>query len=141
MSDVNSELNDISCNLGIGDRTDVMAKIPAFITLRDHKHNFDSHPKCPLINPAKSELGRLNKIILDDINNKLRSKLQVNQWKNTTSVINYSINNKANNTFMSFDIVEFHPITESLYRITLSSMLQWEVTIELRYVNLLVCFY
>ena len=119
MSDVNSELKDISCNLGIGDRIDVMAKTPAFITVKGHKDNFDSRPRyrCRLINPAKSELGRVSKIILDDINNKLRSKLQVNQWKNATLVIDWfnSINNKPNRTFLSFDIVEFYPsITESL---------------------------
>ena len=117
MSDINNELKDISCNLGIGDRIDVMAQTPAFITLKDHKDNFDSHPKCRLINPAKSELGKVSKIILDEINNKLRSKLHVNQWKNTASVINWfnSINDKPNHTFLSFDIVEFYPsITESL---------------------------
>ena len=85
--------------------------------MKDHKDNFDSHPKCRLINPAKSELGKVSKIILDEINNKLRSKLHVNQWKNTASVINWfnSINDKPNHTFLSFDIVEFYPsITESL---------------------------
>ena len=117
MSDINNELKDISCNLGIGDRIDAMAQTPAFITLKDHKDNFDSHPKCRLINPAKSELGKVSKIILDEINNKSRSKLHVNQWKNTASVINWfnSINDKPNYTFLSFDIVEFYPsITESL---------------------------
>ena len=124
ISDINSELKDISCNLGIGDRIDVMAKTLAFITLKDHKDNFDSHPKCRLINPAKSELGRVSKIILDDINNKLRSKLQVNRWKNTSSAIDWfnSINNKPNHTFLCFDIIESYPsITESL----LDNVITW----------------
>ena len=101
-----------------------MAQTPAFITLKDHKDNFDSQPKCRLINPAKSELGKVSKIILDEINNKLRSKLHVNQWKNTASVINWfnSINDKPNHTFLSFDIVEFYPsITESL----LDKVMMW----------------
>ena len=96
---------------------DIMAKKPAFITLKDHKDNFDSNPKCRLINPSKSELGKVSKNILDDINNGLRSKLNVDQWKNSASIINWfeSINNKPNHTFISFDIVEFHPsITEHL---------------------------
>ena len=124
ISDINSELKDISCNLGTGDRIDVMAKTLAFITLKDHKDNFDSHPKCRLINPAKSELGRVSKIILDDINNKLRSKLQVNRWKNTSSAIDWfnSINNKPNHTFLCFDIIESYPsITESL----LDNVITW----------------
>ena len=109
MSDINNELKDISYNLGIGDHIDVMAKTPAFITLKDHKDNFDSHPNCRLKNPAKSALGKVSKIILDEINNKLRSKLHVNQWKNTASVINWLIPLTIN------DIIEFYPsITESL---------------------------
>ena len=37
MSDINSGLKDISCNLGHGDRIDVMAKTPALITLKTIK--------------------------------------------------------------------------------------------------------
>ena len=94
-----------------------MAEKPAFITLKDHKDNFNSNPKCRLINPSKTELGKVSKIILDDINNRLRSKLHVNQWQNSTSVIDWfnSISNKPSHVFLSFDIVEFYPsITESL---------------------------
>ncbi len=35
-----------------------------FISLKDHKENFENNPKCRLINPAKSESGKLSKIIL-----------------------------------------------------------------------------
>ena len=115
--DINSELKNIASNLSIADRVDTMAKRNAFITLKDHKDNFDSNPKCRLINPAKSELGKVSKVILDEINNKIRSILNVNQWKNSLSVIDWfrDINNKPNHTFLSFDIVEFYPsITESL---------------------------
>ena len=115
---INHELKGISHNLGIGDRIDTMAKTPAFITLKDHKDNFETNPKCHLINPSKSELGKVSKNILDNINNRLREVLHVNQWKNSTSVINWfnSIDNKPNHTFISFDIVEFYPsITEKLF--------------------------
>ena len=71
--DINSELKNIASNLSIADRVDTMAKRNAFITLKDHKDNFDSNPKCRLINPAKSELGKVSKVILDEINNKIRS--------------------------------------------------------------------
>ena len=116
-SEINNELKNISYNLGIGDRIDIMAEKPAFITLKDHKDNFNSNPKCRLINPSKSELGKVSKIILDDINNRLRSKLHVNQWQNSSSVIDWfnSISNKPSHVFLSFDIVEFYSsISESL---------------------------
>ena len=86
---INHELKGISHNLGIGDRIDTMAKTPAFITLKDHKDNFETNPKCRLINPSKSELGKVSKTILDNINNRLREVLHVNQWKNSSSVIDW----------------------------------------------------
>ena len=39
-----------------------------FITIKDHKENFDNQPTVQLINPAKNELGRISKLILDKIN-------------------------------------------------------------------------
>ena len=69
----------ITSKLSIGDRVDTMATRNAFVTLKDHKDNFDSHPKCRLINPSKSELGKVSKVIIDNINNKIRSTLNVNQ--------------------------------------------------------------
>ena len=44
--DINEELRNISSNLSIGDRIHVMAETEAFITLKDHKDNFESNPKC-----------------------------------------------------------------------------------------------
>ena len=54
--------------LGNGDRIERMKKREAFIYLKDHKENFENNPKCRLINPAKSESGKLSKVILDKIN-------------------------------------------------------------------------
>ena len=108
--DINAELQMITSKLSIGDRVDTMATRNAFVTLKDHKDNFDSHPKCRLINPSKSELGKVSKVIIDNINNKIRSTLNVNQWKNSSSVIEWfqTINNKPNHTFISFDIVNMY---------------------------------
>ena len=125
--DINTELQMITSKLSIGDRVDTMATRNAFVTLKDHKGNFDSHPKCRLINPSKSELGKASKVIIDNINNKIRSTLNVNQWKNSSFVIEWfqSINNKPNYTFISFDIVEFYPsISEDL----LKKALDWTKT-------------
>ena len=115
--DINAELKDLSGRLSIEDRVETMAKKNAFITLRDHKENFDSNPKCRLLNPAKSELGKVGKVILDTINDNIRSKIYVNQWKSSQSVVAWfkAIENKPNHTFLSFDIVEFYPsISENL---------------------------
>ena len=61
----------------------------SFITLKDHKENFENHPTVRLINPAKNELGRISKVILDKINKKISTKLNLNQWKYTDTVINW----------------------------------------------------
>ena len=114
---INSEARTIASGLNISDRMDAMAKRESFITLKDHKDNFENTLPCRLINPAKSEMGRVSKRILDDINCKLNRKLNVTLWKNSAAVIEWfrSIERKESCTFMSFDVVEFYPsISEDL---------------------------
>ena len=94
-----------------------MAQKQAFIKLKDHKENFNNNPTCRLINPAKSNLGRVSKSILDKINRKIREATGVNQWRSTRSVIEWftRISNKERHTFLVFDIVDFYPsISEKL---------------------------
>ena len=126
--DINQELCEISSNLNIGNRVHVMAETEAFITLKDHKDNFESNPKCRLINPAKSELGKVSKVILDSINQEIRSTTNVNQWRNSQSVINWfkDIEHKSQYNFVSFDIVDYYPsISEEL----LDKAIAWAKTI------------
>ena len=68
----------ISSKLGIGNRIDVMAQRNSYITLKDHKENFESNPKFRLINPSKTELGKVSKVVLDEINDNIRNCFQVN---------------------------------------------------------------
>ena len=94
-----------------------MSRKQAFISLKDHKENFLNNPKCRLINPAKSDLGFVSKTILDRINNSIRSKANVNQWRNTQSVVEWfsNIKEKSSCSFLVFDIVDYYPsISESL---------------------------
>ena len=115
--DINSEAQAIANGLGIAGMMDIMAKRTAYITLKDHKENFDNKLPCRLINPAKSELGIVSKRILDNINSRLREQLDVTMWKNSASVIEWfqSIEDKHNCSFICFDIIEFYPsISERL---------------------------
>ena len=114
---VNTKAQEIANDLDIANRMDVMAKAEAFITLKDHKDNFENSLPCRLINPAKSNLGIISKQILDDMNQKLIKKLEVTIWKNSAAVIEWfrSIERKDRCTFISFDIVNFYPsISEKL---------------------------
>ena len=45
----------------IDDRVESMAMKEAFITLKDHKENFENKPTCRLINPSKPEIWRESK--------------------------------------------------------------------------------
>ena len=124
---INSEAKCIATNLDLSDTIEKLAPTPAYITLKDHKENFRSNPSCRLINPSKTELGRISKIILDRINKELLSKLNYNQWKNTDNVINWfkNITDKIHCKFIQLDIKEFYPsITEE----TLNKALDFAAT-------------
>ena len=51
---VNDEARTIADRLEIADRVEVMRQNLAFISIKDHKQNFETDTKCRLINPAKS---------------------------------------------------------------------------------------
>ena len=108
---IQQEDKKITVKLGIDDRVDITAKKEAFITLKDHKPNFANKPTCTLINPTKSEIGKISKQILDRINKKVVAATKINQWKNTSSVIKWfnSIDDRDKHNFICFDIVEFYP--------------------------------
>jgi hypothetical protein len=58
----------------------------AFVLLKDHKPNFSTNLPCRLINPAKSDIGKISKILLETINTDLHAKTGLNQWKSTGDV-------------------------------------------------------
>ena len=72
----------IACDLNLQDKMETIAEKNAFVTLKDHKPNFNNRPTCRLISPSKSEVGIVSKNILDRINNQVRRATAVNQWKN-----------------------------------------------------------
>ena len=116
---INKQAAKITTRLGISERVEKLATKPAYITLKDHKDNFQNSPKCRLINPMKSNIGKISKIILQEVNAKIRAATHLNQWTSTDQVIQWfkNIDNtKKQIRFMQLDIVEFYPsITKKLY--------------------------
>ena len=47
-------------------------------TTKDHKSNFKTNPECRLINLAKTQIGRISKIIVQEICESLRRALNIN---------------------------------------------------------------
>ena len=108
---INTEAKVFAQSLNIDDRVETLAPKESFITLKDHKDNFQNNPTYRLINPTKSELGIVSKQILDKTNKTIIDSTGVHQWKNTRAILDWFINipNKDQHSFIAFDIVNFYP--------------------------------
>ena len=73
--------------MDIEDRVFKMERRQAVVTLKDHKDNFLNRPETRLINPTKSELGKVAKRKLANVLNTVRAKSGLTQWKSDISVI------------------------------------------------------
>ena len=91
----------------------------SFVTLKNHKENFNINPTVRLINPAKNELGHISQAFLEKPNKSIQEAMGLNQWRNIATVIDWfkSIRNKHLCKFFVFDIREFYSsITENLLK-------------------------
>ena len=67
----------------------MLEETEAYITIKDHKSRFPNKTVCHLINPSKSSIGKISKVILDRINEKIISSVTMNQWNNTLAVLKW----------------------------------------------------
>ena len=120
---INTSAKSITDNLGISDRVEPIAPKNSYITIKDHKPDYPNNIKCRLINPAKSNIGKISKQILTKINETIRQKLGLQQWRSTTDTLNWFKNLKQKHKlkFLVLDIVDFYPsINEKLFETTLN---------------------
>ena len=125
---INNETLAIVKKIGIEDRVEKMSENQAYITIKDHKPDFVNRPTFRLINPSKTDLGKVSKTILDSINMKIKASQNLDQWKNSKEVINWfnDMSNKKMCKFIQFDIESFYPsITHKL----LTSAIEYARTI------------
>ena len=103
--------SDIVTSLELQDRVFRTTERQPFITVKDHKPNFQNNPTCRLINPCKPEIGRISQQITARINSIVREKTGYKQWQNTSAVIKWFklIENKKKQKFIQFDVVNFYP--------------------------------
>ena len=59
LNEINLEAKNLTKKLKIHERIKKLPLKNAYITVKDHKENFLTHPKCRLINPTKSDVGRI----------------------------------------------------------------------------------
>ena len=117
--DINTEAKILTSKLKIADRVEVLAPKDAYVTIKDHKENFPEEIKCRLINPCKTNIGRITKQILERINNEIMIRLNLAQLKNTSSAINWfkNIKNKQDKYLIQIDLVDYYPsVTETLLK-------------------------
>ena len=87
VNSINKDTKKLDEKLKTADWLERMEESEAYITVKDHKENFPHKPSFRLINPSKSELGKVSKRILDNINKYIIEHTKVNQWKNSASVM------------------------------------------------------
>ena len=104
---LNLDAKKIADQLSMSDRINWLRKNEADITAKDHKENFQNNPNFRLLNSAKINICKISKTILDKINKKLTSSIQVNQWKNSFAVIEWFKNmQKKNNCSFMYSILK-----------------------------------
>ena len=109
---INEEAAILASELELADRIEKYSETPCYVSIKDHKSNFKTDPKCRLINPAKSQIGKISKQILQSICTDVRLKTKINQWQSTNEVLDWlkNILLRSRKFFLQFDIVEFYPL-------------------------------
>ena len=124
----NDKSFDIATKLGLADKMEVYPENPCFLTLKDTKDNFNTKSNTTkparLINAAKTDVGRVSRILLQEINAKIRLMLGLNQWQSSKDAIEWfkAITNKQDKKFFVYDVVDFYP---SICEETLKKALDW----------------
>ena len=83
---VNTKTARIAKSVGQEKNMEVYCPSEAFFTIKDHKEDFPSKIKVRVINPAKTDLGRISKQYLQNIVTEVNMKLKLNQWRSSTEV-------------------------------------------------------
>ena len=76
---INKEAKEIPEDLHIAERAEILAQKDAYVKLKDHKENFQQSLPCRLINPSKSEIGRVSKTILSGIVRDVKGRPQLSK--------------------------------------------------------------
>ena len=137
VDNVNKEAAELTSTLGIADRVDEYIKQEAFVTVKDHKPNFPDRKQYRLLNPAKSNVGKVSKTILETAVSKVKSATNLNLWQNSDQVIEWfsGLRNKTKLTFFKFDVVSFYPsISKELFDIVINWSKQYHnfTSVELK---------
>ena len=111
VENVNRKSAEISRRLELEDRMEVYTESEAFLSIKDHKVDFPARIRCQLINPAKTDIGRVACRILQEVNSNIREKTGLCQWRSTKNALEWfkNIQDTSRAKFIKFDIEAFYP--------------------------------
>lgn len=89
-------------------------KVP-YLTLKDHKVNFEKKAAVRLICSTKSDLGIISKSIINRIIPCIKINIDLPLWTSTGKVITwfYSLNKEKKTNFIQFDMSNYYPSFKS----------------------------
>ena len=87
LNQVNMEAVKIAKNEKLENKMEIFTPDEAYLKIKDHKPEFPQKISCRLINPAKTDVGKLSRIILRENVMELRDRLKFNQWESTNEVL------------------------------------------------------
>ena len=101
----------LASKLKTDDRVQKLDENEAHVKVKDHEEGFHNKVSCHLINPSKTDIGKISKQILDRVSNTILVKNQVHQWKDTYSVLGWycNIKPKGQCSFVVFHIESLYP--------------------------------
>ena len=109
VEETNQRAAEIAQKLDLSDRMQMYYESPAFGSIKDHKGLNPVHMR--LLNPAKGDLGKISKIIVQKINNQILAKTKLNLWRDNSSALEWfnGLQNKQQLRFLAFDIQSYYP--------------------------------
>ena len=128
LSRVNNQAGVIVEKMELSERMETHTEQEAFFIWKDHKEGFDSkdlvNKPARLINPAKTDLGKVSRQILQRVNQNIRDKTGYNQWTSTGEVLRWfrETDNKRSRRWLKFDIKSFYP---NITRELLENAIKW----------------
>ena len=126
---IDKEAASLAHEYKLEDRIEGMALSESFLTIKDHKEDFPGKLSFRLIDPNKTNIGRISKAILDRANLKVREAEELQQWRSTKDVLGWfnNLEEKDNLLWLKFDIEAFYPsISEDLLGRTLAFLRQYD---------------
>ena len=87
-----------------------MQEAETFLTVKDQKERFPHTLTFRLINPSKSDIGKISQSLLEIINANILKQTNINQWKKSKVITSFkNIKSKKTSSFVNFDVENFYP--------------------------------